>query len=265
MSLMSPMTRARSVATAALALSLGLALSSCSEDAEPTSSDSEESPTVSSTPASPSSSPTETPSSSEPTATVSVSEEPSATMTQEPSVDVAGLLLPAGRMGKLNAEWTWLAGNEFDVEPEGLVSCHRFGMEVIGADEVAVREYTSDLDANVRAHHLVAGFADDVTARRAYSVLESWRSSCQKRLEQKAKGRDGIRVSDPDRVSGAGDTASSYLVVQPSPTGSSLLEDVAFARDGAVVHLAVVELEGDDYNYPRGRTPAAVAVRNAAG
>ncbi len=253
------------VATAVAALSLGLTLTSCAEDAEPTASDAEETPSTSSTPASPSSSPTDVPSSSEPTATMSVTEEPSPTMTSGTSVDVATLLLPAARMGKLNAEWTWRAGNDFDREPKGLFSCHRFGLDSVGAESVAVREYTSALDANIRAHHVVAGFPDDVTARRAYSVLQSWRDGCRKRLEQKSKGGDGIKVTDPDPVAGAGEAATSYLVIQPSPTGSSLIDDVAAARDGRVVHLAVVEIEGDDYNYPRGRTPAGLAVRNAAG
>lgn len=253
------------VATALVALSLGLTLASCAEDAEPASSDAEETPSTSSPPASPSSSPTDMPSSSEPTATMSVTEEPSATVTAGTPVDVAAQLLPAGQMGKLNAEWTWRAGNDFDREPKGLFACHRFGLDSVGAENVAVREYTSALDANIRAHHVVAGFPDDVTARRAYSVLESWRNGCRTRLEQKSKGGDGIKVTDPDPVAGAGDAATSYLVIQPSPTGSSLIDDVAVARDGRVVHLAVVEIEGDDYNYPRGRTPAGLAVRNAAG
>lgn len=270
------MRKPPAVATVLGALSLGFALTACSQEAEPTAADPEETADVSTSPASPSS-PADLPSSSEPTATMSVIEQPSPTMTSSPSsetsatpdapgrpVDVASQLLPANRMGKLNAEWTWLVGKDFDIEPEGLVSCNRFGLEVLGAENVAVRQYTSDLDAGVRAHHLVASFADDVTARRAYSVLESWREGCQQRLERKSKGRDGIRVSAPDPVRGAGDTATSYLVITPNPKGASLIEDVAAARDGRIVHLAVVELEGDDYNYPRGRTPAGIAVRNAA-
>ena len=264
------MSKPSAVATTLVALGLTLTLASCADDAEPTGSEADSSPSATSSAASPST-PTDLPSSSEPTATVSVTEESSPTMTAETSdapqapVDVAAALLPASRVGKLNQEWTWRAGNDFDSEPDDLVSCHRFPLEAIGASRVAVRDYTSALDAGVRAHHLVAGFADDVTARRAYSVLESWRAGCQKRLEQKSKGRDGIRVSTPDPVRGAGETAMSYLVAKPSPTGSSLLEDVAAARSGRVVHVVVVRLEGDDYNYPRGRTPAGVSVRNAAG
>jgi hypothetical protein len=257
------------VATAVAALSLGLTLASCAEDAEPTASEADETPSTSSSsssdPTSPSSRPTDVPSSSEPTATMSVTEEPSPTMSSGTPVDVAARLLPAARMGRLNAEWTWRAGNDFDREPKGLFTCHRFGLDSVGAENVAVREYTSALDAGIRAHHLVAGFPDDVTARRAYSVLKSWRDGCRKRLEQKSKGSDRIKVTDPDPIAGAGDAATSYLVIRPSPTGSSLIDDVAAARDGRVVHLALVEVEGDDYNYPRGRTPAGLAVRNAAG
>ena len=261
--------------TPALAVAaLGLVLSSCAaDDPEPTATDVEESPAVTSAPASPStsSSPsttTKSPEPSEPAATLSVSEEPSATLTSPTSsgadVDVASALLPVDRMGKLNAEWTWSTGNDFGTEPANLAACHRVELEAIGAEDVAVREYTSRLDAGVRAYHLVAAFPDDVTARRAYSVLQSWRDGCQQRLEQRAKGSDGVKVSSAEPVSTRGGTASSYVVFQPTATGSTGIENVATAMAGSVVDLVVVKLEGDDFNYPRGRTPAAVGVRNAA-
>lgn len=253
-----------------LGLSAGLLLVSCAEDtAEPTAGDGATTTTsaTSEPTAAPSSSPTvasSAPSSSEPATTVG-------TTTSEPSappapaaLDLPALLLPADRVGKLNQEWRWFAGNDFDAEPDRLVACHRFGLADTGAEEVAVREYTSDLDAEVRAHHLVAGYPDEVTARRAYAVLESWHSSCERRLERRAKGRDGVYVSPTDPVSTAAGRALTYVTIQPTATGSSSIENVGIARDGRVVTVVVVRLEGDDFNYPRGRTPAAITVRNAA-
>ncbi len=253
---------------ATLSLTLGLSLSACSEDEpSPTAADVEEtpsSPTSSTASSSPTAStPTESAASSASTPTLSVSEQPTATITRPAPVQVAAMLLPADGMGKLNAEWTWAAGNDFDSEPDRLASCHRAALQDIGARKVAVREYTSELDAGVRAHHLVAGMPDELTARRAYAVLESWRDGCQARLEARAKGKDGVRVTDPESVRTSADAASSYVVFQPTATGSTRVENVALARDARVVHLVVVELEGDDFSYPRGRTPAAVGVRNA--
>lgn len=264
------MRKPPAAATALVAAALALTLTACGEDdAEPTAAEVEEtpsSPSSSATSSSPtaSNSPKEASASSASTPTLSVSEQPTPTVTRpSAAVKVASMLLPADRMGALNAEWTWSAGNDFDSEPEGLASCHRAALQDVGAEKVAVREYTSELDAGVRAHHLVARMPDDLTARRAYAVLDSWRDGCQARLEARAKGKDGVRVTDPERVTSDADAATSYVVFQPTATGSTRVENVALARDSRVVHLVVVELEGDDFSYPRGRTPAAVGVRNA--
>ena len=258
---------------------LGLSSVSCAGDqAEPAASDVDETATTDSSPSASSSSaaPSSAASESEPTSTLSVSELPSATVGASPSgttrggagdgaggADVAAMLLPATRMGKLNAEWTWSSGNDFDTEPANLTACHRVELEVIGAEDVAVREYTSRLDAAVRAYHLVASLPDDVTARRAYSVLQSWRDGCRQRLERRAQGEDDVHVSPAEPLRTAADSASSYVVFQPTATGSARIDNVASALDGSLVHLVVVRVEGNDFNYPRGATPAAVGVRNA--
>jgi hypothetical protein len=273
------MTKPR-LAAAVAVLVVPLTMTSCApDDAEPALSDVVESPTAATAPTTPSSGPSESESPStspstsagEPTATLSVTEEARATMTPPQTgtaaagtIDVASLLLPAARMGKLNAQWTWSAGNDFATEPANLTACHRVELEAIGAEDVAVREYTSRLDAGVRAHHLVAAFPDDVTARRAYAVLQSWRDSCQQRLEQRSGGDGGMKVTRPEPVSTRAQAASSYVVFQPNATGSARIDNVATSLAGTRVDLVVVKVEGDDFNYPRGRTPAAVGVRNAA-
>lgn len=251
-------TLARAAATFA---AVTLVLTACSDpDDEPsaTAGEAATSSSAAESPSSPSSPTSEAPAPSQ-------SQEPTPTMTsQAAAADVSTMLLPADGMGKLNAEWTWFAGNDFDIEPERLVACHRFTLDVIGVEEVAVREYTSDLDAGVRAYHLVARLPDDVTARRAYSVLQSWRADCQQRLEKRSKGDDRVRVTPEEVVGGVGEAATSYVVLLPTATGSTRVENVGIARDDRVIDMVVVKLEGDDFNYPRGRTPAAVALRNAA-
>ncbi len=253
---------------AAIATLLGVALAltavGCSQLTEPTS---EDSPTTEET--SESLSPSQSPGTtgSSPTITASQAPTPSATTSTESSaapVDPGSLLLPASRIGKLNAEWRWAAGNDFDTEPERLVACHRAALLDIGAEEVAVREYSSDLDANAAAFHLVAALPDEETARRLYAVMESWRSGCQRRLEARARGRDRVKVTELEPVSTGADAAATYVIFQPTATGSARIENVGIARDGRVVTVVVVKLEGQDFNYPRGRTPAALTLRNAA-
>ena len=144
------------------------------------------------------------------------------------------------------------------------MACHRAALSDVGAQQVAVREYTSDLDANTAAFHLVATVPDDKTGQRLHAVLESWHSDCARRLEAQQRGDDGVKVSDLERVDTGADAAATYVVMQPTATGAALIENVGIARDGDVVTVTVFKLEGEDFNYPRGRTPAAVTLRNAA-
>ncbi len=252
------------LAATLLGVLLALGTAGCSDDSQPTSQEAETEETESVSPASPDT--------TEPTSTISPGESATseATETSEPSgtdtagpVDPASMLLPAGRIGKLNAEWRWRAANDFDTEPKRLVACHRAALIDVGAEEVAVREYTSDLDANTSAFHLVAALPDEKTAERLYAVLESWHSGCQRRLEAAAKGRDGVKVTDLEPVETGADDAATYVIFQPTATGSARIENVGIARQGRAVVMAVVKLEGQDFNYPRGRTPAAVTLRNA--
>lgn len=274
--------RKQPLAAALAATVLGLTLGSCADDqAEPAASDVDRTPTstsesapspsspgastsapAQSVPASPSASalatPTTTPTSGQSSASGSGGDG------QAGSPDIASMLLPASRMGKLNEQWTWAAGSDFGTEPANLTACHKVELQVIGADDVAVREYTSRLDATVRAYHLVASFADDVTARRAYAVLQSWRDDCRRRLEQRDRGADGVQVTPAEPVRSLAEAASSYVVFAPTATGSARIDNVASALRGSVVDVVVVRLEGNDFNYPRGGTPAAVGVRTAA-
>ena len=258
-------SRAPGVTVSLVALTMSLLVAGCADRTEPTSESAASEATSESESAD---EPTETPTSTAPTTPATVSSTPTSAA---PSTDAAAgpaepaaLLLPPGKVGKLNAEWRWTTGNDSDTEPERLVACHRAALSDVGAQQVAVREYTSDLDANTSAFHLVAAVPDDKTGQRLYAVLESWHSDCARRLEAQKRGDDGVKVSDLERVDTGADAAATYVVMQPTATGAALIENVGIARDGDVVTVTVFKLEGEDFNYPRGRTPAAVTLRNAA-
>jgi hypothetical protein len=274
------MRQHRSPVLLVLGCLLALMVSACADDATPASSDGQVDDATSSA---------ATPASTAPAATMARSPSPGTVSTPPvaptpvlesdppapgtptasgapatPGIELAARLLPAGKVGKLNQEWRWLAGNDLRREPARMVACHRAGLLDIGADELAVREYTSDLDAAVRAYQLVAAYPDEMTARRAHRVLESWHGSCKQRLEQRSSGGDGVHVSPIEQAPTSRGTGLSYVSFRPTATGTAAIDNVGFLRDGRVLTLVVVKLEGDDYNYPRGRTPAATTLRAAA-
>lgn len=245
-------------------LSAGLVLSGCTDDVDPGTDDASSEQTTASTPTDPTSPPTSASAASAPTLSASTEPAPTMTASETGEVDLTARLLPASQVGRLNTEWRWTAATDFDTEPRRLVACHRAALIDIGAQEVAVREYTSDLDANAAAFLLVAATPDEETGRRLYTVLESWQSDCQRRLEARAEGRGGVKVTDLVPVDAGPGPAATYEIFQPTPTDSARIENVGIALEGRVVTVAVIKIEGQDFNYPRGRTPAAVTLRNAA-
>lgn len=268
------LSRAPGVTVPITLLALSLLAAGCADQTEPTSG-SAASETTSESEAT--DEPSETPTSATATTSATASGTPTsaAPSSKAPggsgnstestdSTDTAALLLPPGEVGKLNREWRWTTGNDSDTEPERLVACHRAALGDLGAQQVAVREYTSDLDANTSAFHLVAAVPDAKTGKRLYAVLESWHSDCARRLEAQKRGDDGVKVSDLERLDTEAAAAATYVVIQPTATGAALIENVGIARDRDVVTVTVFKLEGEDFNYPRGRTPAAVTLRNAA-
>lgn len=271
------LSRAPGVTVPITLLALSLLAAGCADQTEPTSgsaasettSESEATDEPSETPtsatATTSATASGTPTSAAPSSKAPGGSDNSANSTESTdSTDTAALLLPPGEVGKLNREWRWTTGNDSDTEPERLVACHRAALGDLGAQQVAVREYTSDLDANTSAFHLVAAVPDAKTGKRLYAVLESWHSDCARRLEAQKRGDDGVKVSDLERLDTEAAAAATYVVIQPTATGAALIENVGIARDRDVVTVTVFKLEGEDFNYPRGRTPAAVTLRNAA-
>ncbi|GAA1924900.1 hypothetical protein GCM10009815_19340 [Nocardioides marmoribigeumensis] len=184
-----------------------------------------------------------------------------------PSPALTTRLLPAGSMAGLNAQWRWRDGETLTAEPTtgGIADCVRFSLAAIGAREAVSRSYAppaSAADAPASAFEIVARFPDEQTAMRVMDVLRSWRSSCQRRLDNVSDKPH--RVSEAETIT-AGDDAFAYLHSTPGSTkDTTQFEDVAQVRRGALVALVVVRLDEQDYNYPAKRSPAARSLAPAA-
>ncbi len=257
--------RAATVGLAAL-VTIG-ALGACAQDesrdvsSEPTAPSSTATPTESGTTETPTESETPTPTPTTDTPT------PTPTQTVEPAPALTSRLLPARAVAGLNDQWRWRDGETRTAEPTTgrIADCVRFSLAAIGASEAVTRTYgppVAAADARASAFQLVARFPDEQTAVRVMEVLRSWRSTCQRRLNN---------VSDqPHRVSravtiDAGDDAFTYLHTTPGSTpDTTQFEDVGQVRVGQLISLVVVRLDEQDYNYSARRSPAGRTLTPAA-
>ena len=201
------------------------------------------------------SAPTSEATESEPTAEVSATEEPS----EDPApAGIEGRLLTAAELPGVNeqTEWTVEATGPQGDTPYG--ECQRFDFVSLGATEAVLRTFTSNQDT-VTAGQVVAEFADAKSAWRAHQVLKSWRSQCADRL--KGKQRTVGELTDVDVPAGVG---QEYLL-QYGDQGADVqhFDGVGIARRGAFLSLVEIDMQGQDYNYPAGESPAARAVRAA--
>jgi hypothetical protein len=136
-------------------------------------------------------------------------------------------------------------------------------MTSIGAEDVAYRTYRPDAGDGSAASELVARFPDDMTARRAFEVLKSWRADCAGNLEK----YDRVEVGDLEDVETDAGTGHWYLLTYGPAEGDPDAgyfdaQGIALVGDRvAVVRLALV---GQDYNYAAGQEPMVEAVRAAA-
>lgn len=182
-------------------------------------------------------------------------------------------LLTAEQLPGFSDEWTWQEGRTARREgrdPFG--TCHEFAMTSIGATRVVTRDYSvgapGESGEGSSASHLVAEFADDVTARRAHDVLRAWRSECRDNLRDYQRAEvGGLR---PVHVAGpAGADAGWYLLTYGPPangdSGSAYFDAQGTTRVGTRVSVLQMRVVGQDYNYPRGEEPMVEAVRTATG
>ncbi len=144
-------------------------------------------------------------------------------------------------------------------------TCHKFAMTSIGAMRVVVRHYAEGRgEDTVTAGHLVADFADDRTARRAFEVLKSWRGQCEEELEDYER-RD---LGGFQAVTAPGAEAGWYLLSYgPTPEGTpdeGFFDAQGITRVGRRVAALAIRVVGQDYDYPPGKEPMVDAVRKAS-
>jgi hypothetical protein len=199
----------------------------------------------------------------EPTATSKHSASPSATASSSasspsasasspaatPSKDSGGPLVTADELPGFGAGYRWREGATTSSEPRQFGTCQKFGIVAIGAQSVAVRRFLPP-DTSVplaSAGELVATFPDAMTARRAYSVLESWHKQCASMLKRHPRSQVGGLRS----VSVDGGQAAWYLLTyapKKATPDEVLLDGQGMALVGR--HIAMLSItrrltEGD--------------------
>ncbi len=149
-------------------------------------------------------------------------------------------MLSADELPGFDAGYQWRAGSTTSSEPRQFGTCQKFGILAIGAERVAVRRFLP-ADTSVplaSAGELVATFPDAMTARRAYSVLESWHKQCASLLKRRA----GSQVGALRSVAVDGGQAAWYLLTY-SPAKAAPNEVMLDAQGMALVGRRIAMLQ----------------------
>ena len=193
---------------------------------------------------------------------------PSPTASDAPGASgLRGRLLAGSDLPGFNEQYRWTTaatGPERSEEPVG--TCQRFGVTSIGAERAVVRRYRP-VDRRAAgtddAAQLVAEFPDELTARRAFSVLEAWRRGCAQRLSDYRTAR----VGPVEPVAVPSGRAQWYLLTYGPVRGdatSQFFDAQGTALAGTRIAMVTIRLAGQDYNYERGSEPMVEALRRAA-
>jgi hypothetical protein len=149
-------------------------------------------------------------------------------------------LLTAEDLPGFGPGYRWRVGSTTSTEPRQFGTCQKFGIVAIGAERVAVRRFLP-ADTSVplaSAGELVATFPDAMTARRAYSVLESWHKQCAAVLKRHGPSQvGGLRPVTVD-----GGQAAWYLLTY-TPDKGAPNEVLLDAQGMALVGRRIAMLE----------------------
>lgn len=183
-----------------------------------------------------------------------------------PAVPLPDQLLSAGDLPALGAAAGW-SENRTATDDRGrpFGICHRFAMTSIGADQVVLRGFAPETGGPETAGAMVAAFADEKTARQAFSVLASWHASCGEQLEEYA----AHQVGPVQTVAGAaGDSRAVVLSYGPAEEDAytGYLDGQGFVRVGDRIALVQLRRLGDPGGDAAAQVEEAVAaaVRTAA-
>lgn len=181
---------------AAVAAVLIITLAGCGDDEPATSSDRSPSPTATSS---------------------STASRAASSPSPSPTNRNGGPLLSADEVPGFGDGARWLEVSTTTKEPRSFGTCQRFGILSIGAERVVVRRFrpADTGESPSLAGELVATFPDAMTARRAYSVLESWHKQCGSLLRRYT----AADVGDLQPVSVGDGMAGWYLLTYGPVTG----------------------------------------------
>jgi hypothetical protein len=291
-------TTPRSGALAVAALTaLSLTVSACtgadtSEEAEPTLSAGPPSPSSPSPSESPTESPSPTVESTAPSETVS--EEPStpaaSSPEEEPSTTVETtedapsaspvqppppgsgpreMLLAADELPGLNEQHRWqTVGTENRERREPVWACQVTDFLSIGATDVWVRRFVGRPggEQSATARSAVITFVDNISARRAYAVLQGWHERCEDRLSEDYRRVQVASSATAVEVQGAGQAEWRMAIYGPVPgdRDAGYFDATGYVREGNRISLTTMVSVGQDYNYPAGEEPIVGAVRSSA-
>jgi hypothetical protein len=136
-------------------------------------------------------------------------------------------------------------------------------MTSIGAEDVAYRTYRPDAGDGSAASQLVAGFPDEMTAKRAFEVLKSWREGCAGNFKEYER----VQVGGLEDVETDAGTGHWYLLTYGPAEGdpdAGYFDAQGLALVGDRIAVLRLTLIGQDYNYAAGQEPMVAAVRAAA-
>lgn len=182
---------------------------------------------------------------------------------------IRGKLLTAEEVPGFNEEFSWAVKSTRMREGQSpFGTCHKFAMTSIGAWKVVVRTYEPrTASPGATASHLVAEFADEMTAKRAFEVLKSWAGQCDEELNGYERSDVGTLKPVPAPAEVDGEIGQWYLLTygpaQGDP-GFSFLDAQGLTRVGSTISALEMRLVGQDYNYSSGEEPMVAAVQNAA-
>lgn len=188
-------------------------------------------------------------------------------LTEQPTSETTRPTRPTGpRAALLNAatlpapgDVVWKPGTtQHGTGPDNVSVCQVVELDSIGATNGAISRFKS---GSVRATHVVARFADELSSTQAYEVLQAWVSGCAR--QARTRGFEHIETPRGLTPLTAGDAAGWALVSYgpvPADPYSSYIETQSLVRVADTLSWVVWRQIGQDYNYAKGQTPPELAI-----